>query len=191
MNASFRPGLARRCNSVLMMKPIRTLGAAVVALAAPALLAAPAAADVRGGVVKVETRLGDDTKLTLAIGSAGYDSHRRDDGYRGGDYRRGLNQWGQSDRDVRDLTRDAVQSCRQAVRQEARYLGYREVDIDDDRRVRQVGPRGFFVTFDEVEFEGRHREIETRVTCEIRRGDVVSVEGLPRPYKRPPPRRGW
>lgn len=197
MNAPFRPGLPRPCKSVLMMKPIRTFGAAVVALAAPALLAAPAAADARGSVAKVETRLGDDTKLTLAIGSAGYDSHRRDDGYRrgdgyrGGDYRRDLNQWGQSDWEVRELTRDAVQSCRQAVRQEARYLGYREIDFDDDRRVRQVGPRGFVVTFDEVEFEGRHREREARVTCEIRRGGVVSVEGLPRPHKGPPPRRGW
>jgi len=194
MNAPFRPGLAGPCKSAPMTKPIRTLGAAVVALATPALLAAPAAADARGAAAKVETRLGDDTRLTLAIGSAGYDSHRREDGYRGGDgYRRDLNQWGQSDREVRDLTRDAVQTCRQAVRQEARYLGYRDIDIDEDRRVRQVGPRGFFVTFDEVEFEGRRRDREARVTCEIRRGDVVSLEGLPRPARgrAPPPRRGW
>ncbi len=166
-----------------MMKPIKSLGVAVVALAAPALFILPAAADTRS-VAKVETLLGSDTRLTLSIGS-GYDDHRR------GDYRRGLNQYGQTDREVRQLSRDAVQACRQAVRYEARQLGYREVDIDDDQRVRQIGPRGFFVTLDEVEFEGRRRDVETRVSCEIRRGSVVSVEGIPRPHKGKPPRYGW
>jgi hypothetical protein len=168
-----------------MMKPIKSLGAAVVALAAPALFTLPAAADTRS-VAKIETRISDSTTLTLALGSAGYDQHRR-----GGDYRRGLNQYGQTDREVRELSRDAVQACRQAVRYEARQLGYREVDIDDDQRVRQIGPRGFFVTLDEVEFEGRRRDVETRVSCEIRRGSVVRVEGIPRPHKGkgPPPRR--
>lgn len=173
-----------------MMKPIRTLGAAVVALAAPALITLPAAADT-GALAKVETRLAGNTTLTLAIGSGGYDSHRPND-YRGGsDYRRGLNPYGQTDREVRELARDAKQACRQAVRTEARYLGYRDVDFDDDQRVRQIGPRGFIVSFDDVEFEGRRADRETRVTCEIRRGDVVSVAGIPRPYKGKPHRRGW
>ena len=191
MNARFRPRLGAPCFSAAMMNHIKTLGAAVVALAAPALLAAPAAADTRGAVARVETRLGENTLLTLAVGSAGYDSYRRDDGYRGSDYGRGFNQWGQSDREFRELTRDAVQSCRQAVRYEARRIGYRDVDFDRDARVRQIGPRGFFVTFDEVEFEGRHRDRETRVTCEIRRSDVVSLEGIPRPNKGKAPHRGW
>lgn len=167
-----------------MMKPIRTLGAAVVALAAPALITLPATADT-GALAKIETQIGSGARLTLAIGSSGYDSHRPND------YRRGLNQYGQTDREVRELSRDARQACRQAVRTEARYLGYRDVDFDDDQRVRQVGPRGFIVSFDEVEFEGRRADRETRVTCEIRRGDVVSVAGIPRPHKGKPPRRGW
>ncbi len=172
-----------------MMKPIRTLGAAVVALAVPALLTAPAAADPRGAVAKVETRISDSTSLTLALGSSGYEAAYRP---RGHDYRRGLNQYGQTDREVRDLSRDAVQACRQAVRYEARQLGYREVNIDDDKRVRQIGPRGFFVTFREVELENRRRDIEARVSCEVRKGRVTSVEGIPWPHRsKGPPPRHW
>ena len=169
-----------------MMKPIRTLGAAVVALAAPVLLAAPAAADTRS-VARIETRISDTTTLTLALGSSGYDSYR----YRGPDYRRGYNHWGQSEREVRELTRDAVQACRQAVRYEARQLGFRDVEIDDDRHVRQVGPFGFQVTFEEVEFEDRKRDRETSVFCEVRRGEVIALEGIPRPHKGKGYSRGW
>ncbi len=168
-----------------MMKPIKTLGAAVVALAAPALLTLPAAADPRG-VATIETRISDNTTLTLALGSSGYDSYRS----RGRDYRR-LNQWGQTEREVHAMRRDAVQACAQAIRYEARQLGYRDVDIDDDRRTRQIGRQGFLVHFDEVEFEGRRRDAETRVTCEVRQGRVTSLEGLPRPVKGKPHRRGW
>lgn len=167
-----------------MMKPIKSLGAAVVALAAPALFTLPAAADTRS-VAKIETLLGSDTTLTLAIVS-GYDDRRG-----GAGYRRGLNQYGQADWEVRELSRHAVKACRKGVRYEARQLGYRDVDIDDDQRVRQIGPRSFFVTLDEIEFEGRRRDLETRVSCEIRRGSVVSIEGIPHPYKGKPPSYGW
>lgn len=184
MNAPFTPGLAGGCKSAPMMKPIKSPGAAVVALAAPALFTLPTAADTRS-VARVETLLGSDTKLTLSIGS-GYD-----DDHRGGGYRRGLKQYGQTDWEVRELSRDAVKGGRQAVRYEARQLGYRDVEIDDDLYVRQTGPRGFFVTLGEVEFEGRRRDVETRVSCEIRRGSVISVEGVPYPYKGKGYGRGW
>jgi len=167
-----------------MMKPIKSLGAAIVALAAPALFTLPAAADTRS-VARVETLLGSDTKLTLSIGSGYGDYHR------GGGYRRGLNQYGQTGWEVRELSRDAAKACRQAVRYEARQLGYRDIEIDDDLYVRQTGPRGFFVTLGEVEFEGRRRDVETRVSCEIRRGSVISVEGVPYPYKGKGYGRGW
>lgn len=169
-----------------MMKPIRTLGAAVVALAAPVLLAAPAAADTRS-VARIETRISDSTTLTLALGSTSYDSY----GHRSTDYRRGYNHWSQSEREVRELTRDAVQACRQAVRYEARQLGFHDVEFDDDRHVRQVGPFGFQVTFEEVEFEDRKRDRETSVFCEVRRGDVIALDGLPRPHKGKGYGRGW
>lgn len=167
-----------------MMQPIKSIGAAVVALAAPALFTLPAAADTRSAA-RLETLLGSDTKLTLSIGSGYGDYHR------GGGYRRGLNQYGQTDWEVRELSRDAAKACRQAVRYEARQLGYRNVEIDDDLYVRQIGPRGFFVTLGEVEFEGRRRGVETRVSCEIRRGSVISVEGIPYPYKGKGYGRGW
>jgi hypothetical protein len=160
------------------MKPITSFGAAVVALAAPALFTLPAAASTRS-VARVETLHGSDTKLALAIGS-GYDDY-----HRGGGYRRGLNQYGQTDREVRELSRDAVKACRRAVCYEARQLGYRNVEIDDDVYIRQVGPRGFFVTLGEGDFEGRRRDMETRV------GSVITVEGIPHPSKSKGYGRGW
>lgn len=171
-----------------MMNRIKSLGAAVAAFAAPVLLAAPAAADTRS-VAKIETRLGNDTTLTLALGAGGYDDHRRGDyGY---DYRRGLNQFGQTEREVRELSRDAKQACREAVRYEAHNLGYYDVDFDDDEYVRQISRRGFLVNFDDVEFEGYRYDRETRITCEVRRGDVIAVEGIPRPHRGKSYRRGW
>ncbi|MEX1249979.1 MAG: hypothetical protein WEA77_02120 [Hyphomonas sp.] len=169
-----------------MMQSIRTLGAAVVALAAPALLTLPAAADTRS-VARFETRISDSTALTLAIGSSGYDSHRRDSH----DWRRGLNHWGQTEREARALHREAARACARAVRYEARQLGYRGVDIDNDHRTRQVSRQGFVVRFDDVEFEGRRRDVETWVTCEVRQGRVTGIDGLPRPAKGKPPRGRW
>ncbi len=180
MNTGFSPHLAVPWFSGAMMNRIRFLGAAVVAFAAPVLLAAPAAADTR-----IETRLGNETSLTLALGSGGYDDYHRSG------YRRGLNAFGQTDREVRDLIRDASQACRQAVRYEARNLGYRDVDFDDDPYIRQISRRGFLVNFDDVEFEGHRYDRETRIACEVRRGEVVSVEGIPRPHRGRPYPRGW
>ncbi|ABI76762.1 hypothetical protein HNE_1006 [Hyphomonas neptunium ATCC 15444] len=189
MNARFRAGLAGAWLSVSMMKPIRTLGAAVVALAAPALFALPAAADgPRGTIAKIETPLLG-AQVTLSTGSR-YD-HRDD--FRGPRYN-GRNEWGQTERQVNQLTRDAVQACRAAIRTEGRRAGFHEVDIDNDHWARQLGPNGFHVTFNEVEFENRRRDIETRVSCEVRQGRLASVSGIPqnRDFRRgPPPGRRW
>ena len=85
---------------------------------------------------------------------------------------------------MRGLSRDAVQACRRVVAKQAYRIGYRDVDFDDDRRVRQIGPNGFRVTLDDVEFEGRRRDRERDVTCTIRHGNVVNVEGIPAPGHR-------
>jgi hypothetical protein len=169
-----------------MMNRIRSLGVAVVALAAPVLLAAPAAADtVRGGLAKVETRIGDDTKLTLAIRSDDYEDHRRsgyghgDDGYRGGRGYDRYNEWGQTEREARELRRDALRACRQAIRYEAESRGYFDIDLLDEPRAYQVGRRSFTVTLDHVVLESRYRDRAARLTCEVRRGEVVSVDGFP------------
>lgn len=155
-----------------MKTPLRTFGAAVVALAAPALLTLPAAADVPGALAQLETRLGDNTRLTVAIGGASHNDY----GY---GYRHGLNPWGQTDREVRALRRDAERACRAEIRHEAEHRGFRYVDFDDDIRVRQTGAYSFDIIFDEVEFEDRRREVETRVFCETRRGQVIHLDGLP------------
>ena len=76
-------------------------------------------------------------------------------------------------------------ACRRAIRNEASYIGFRDVDFDHGRRARQIGPRGFEVTFNEVEFEGRRRDFERPVTCIVRRGDNVKrIFGIPEPGRR-------
>lgn len=189
MNARFRAGLGAAWFCVLMIKPIRTLGAAVVALAAPALFALPAAADgPRRTTARIETPLLG-AQVTLSTGSR-YD-HRDD--FRGPRYN-GRNEWGQTDRQMSELRRDAVQACRSAIRAEGRRAGFREVDFDKDHWARQLGPQNFFVTFQEVEFETGRRDIEARVDCEVRNGRVTQVSGIPhnRDYRKgPPPGRRW
>lgn len=156
-----------------MKDPVRTLGAAVVALAAPALFALPSHA--QSAVTRIETPVAG---LSIELASSRYH-----DDFRGPRYH-GRNEWGQTDRDVRELRRDALRACRSAVRSEGRRLGFDKVDIDDDHWIRQLGPRAFHVTFDEVEFETRRRDIEARVGCEVRQGQVVRLDGLPGPRGR-------
>ncbi|OYW84800.1 MAG: hypothetical protein B7Z22_09895 [Hyphomonas sp. 32-62-5] len=166
-----------------MKTPIRTLGAAVVALAAPALFALPS--NAQAAVTRIDTPIAG-VSIELA-------SSRYHDDFRGPRYH-GRNEWGQTDREVRELRRDAVQACRAAIRAEGRHAGFREIDFDKDHWARQAGPRSFFVTFQEVEFETGRRDIETRVDCNVRNGRVTQVSGIPhnRDYRRgPPPGRRW
>jgi hypothetical protein len=178
-----------------MINRIITFRVAAAAFAVPALFAAPAAADpVRGAIVQLEQKLGADTSLRVQIGQSDrYGRNDRRGRYDRRDYR--VNQWGQSEREVRGLRRDAVQACRRAVAKQAYRIGYRDVDFDNDRRVRQIGPYGFRVMLDDVEFEGRRRDRERDVTCTIRRGNVVDIEGIPltrnRGYQRTGGRRDY
>lgn len=172
----FSPGSRAPCFLAPMINRIMTFRVAAAAFAVPALFAAPAAADpVRGAIVQLEQKLGTNTSLTLQVGHNSRD--RRDSR----DYRRGyqLNQWGQSQREVTGLRRDALQACRRAVAKQAYRIGYRDVDFDDDRRVRQTGPHDFRVVLDDVEFEARRRDRESDVTCAVRRGHVVNIQGIP------------
>lgn len=163
-----------------MMKRIMKPRAAALALAAPLLFAAPALADhgksaksVSGGIT-VATGNG---ALHLSIGDRGYGSI----GYRTNQRYYGHNDYYRGDRRAR---RTAVRACRRAIRDEAHYLGFRDVDFDDGRYVEQIGPRGFRVTFNEVEFETRRRDIERPVTCIVRRGDEVRrLDGIPTPRR--------
>lgn len=152
-----------------MINRIMTSGVAAVALAASAFFALPAAADpVRSNA-----------SLTIQIGSNGASVYR--DVRRGSRY--GVNQWGQRRHEVRQLRRDAVRACSASIERQAYRVGFRDVDIDNDLRVHQIGPYGFEVRFDDVEFEGRRRDFERDVTCVVRRGNVVQVAGLPQPRR--------
>ena len=158
MNALVRHGSGRLCEFAFMLKRMTSVGAVAVALAASTLLAAPASADpYRTGAYYA-------------------------DGYR--DYRHNVNEWGQPRKMERRMKRRAARACRAAIRDEAYRIGFRDVDFDEGRRVRQIGPRGFRVYFPEVEFEGRRREIERGVSCIVRRGHVRRLHGIPEPGRR-------
>ncbi|MEM8615741.1 MAG: hypothetical protein AAGF20_02290 [Pseudomonadota bacterium] len=194
-----------------MIKRIITSRAAALAFAAPLLFTVPALADHgkshkhsgssvslhfgSGGVsVKTGKRYGHtygrygDRGYTGYQAYRGYNSGHRGYGsisygsHKGYGYRR--NAWGQSRWEVRDLRRRAVHDCVQAIRAKGFGRGFRDIDFDDDIRARQVGPFGFSVFLEEVEFEGRRREFERDIRCEVRKGRVVGLEGVPQPGRR-------
>lgn len=178
-NGPLRLGCNATCFSDLMINRIMTTRVASLALAATALTIAPAFADhgKRSGVsVSVSTDRG---AFIYQTGHTGHVANRRY--HQSNDYgRRNLNQWGQTRYEVRDLKRTAIRACRRAIVNEANYIGFRDVDFDYGRRARQIGPRGFEVTFNEVEFEGRRRDFERPVTCIVRRGtNVKELVGIP------------
>lgn len=156
------------------MNRIMTTRVAAVALAASALIAAPAFADRAKprASAAVTVDVGRHASVTLTSGRV-HNAHHRGGGRYYND---------------RELRRDAVRQCRRAIRNEGYSRGFRDVDFDD-RRVRQVGPRGFVVRF-ETEFEGRRREFERDVRCEVRRGRIVALDGVPYPGRRHHQRRG-
>lgn len=163
------------------MKAITTPRAAVLAFAAPLLFAAPALADPGSAGKHVSGKItfhAGNSAVQLNIGHHGYRGH----GHRHGGYRyygHNHNNYGQ-----RPLRRQAIQACRAAIRNEAHYRGFYDVDFDDGRYAEQIGPRGFRVTFNEVEFEGRGRDVERPVTCIVRRGNnVVDIYGIPQPRR--------
>ncbi|WP_143435524.1 hypothetical protein [Henriciella aquimarina] len=153
---------------------------AALALAASPLIALPAMADAPA--TTAQTALGG---LSLSVGDAAFYvsvGHDRWRGRNGRHYR--PNPWGQRPWEVRRLRRDALQRCAGAIQRQGYRIGFRDVDIDDDVRVRQIGPKGFRVRFDDVEFEGRRRAFDRDVSCTVRRGQVVDLDGLPRPGHR-------
>ncbi|MGH1420644.1 MAG: hypothetical protein ACRBEQ_02425 [Hyphomonas sp.] len=163
---------------------------AAAALAASALFAAPAFAE--GPTVRASF---EDGRSALTI-KVGHNTHRGDRrvGY-GHSYR--VNEWGQTRREVRYMKQSAIRKCRRAIDREAWNIGFRDVDFDRGRRAQrssQIGPRGFRVRFNDVEFEGRRRDVERDVTCVVRRGDVVRLNGIPtrgRANTRRDPDRGY
>ncbi|NQY13389.1 MAG: hypothetical protein HRT81_05955 [Henriciella sp.] len=157
-----------------MINRIMQPRAAALALAAPLLFAAPALADHGKSNKRVSG------SITVQTGNGALHFGYRDRGYGHVGYSNGR-YYGYSDRRTnRQIKRRAIRACRQAIKSEAYHLGFRDVDFDDGRYAEQIGPRGFRVTFNEVEFEGRRRDFERPVTCIVRRGDQVrEIYGIP------------
>jgi hypothetical protein len=160
-----------------MMNRIMIPGVAAVALAASALLAPTAEAQRQPNICPITGE--------VLYGGPNYSSYNRGYGY-------GYN----NKRRVKADRQQAARLCRAAIRKEAYNIGFRDVDFDD-RHIRQIGPRGFLVTF-ETEFEGRRREFERDVRCEVRRGRIVALDGVPQPrhrgqwgYSTSYGKRGW
>lgn len=175
------------------MKRIMTPRVATVAFAASALAAAPALADPSYGhkhdykmsdvSAAVHLNVGNGLGITLANGGWAH-HHGGWHGNRG--YNRNRGYQGYQDRyHIRELRREAIRLCKQAVKYESYNSGFRNVYLDDVERVEQIGPRGFKIRA-EFEFEGRRRDFDKDVTCTVRRGRVVHLDNLPRPrgYRR-------
>nr|WP_321361720.1 hypothetical protein [uncultured Hyphomonas sp.] len=149
-----------------------TSGAVAVAFAASALIALPAAADTPSVRAAIATSIGDNSTLFIEVGHGGRDYRPAAYSYRGA--KRG---YAPNYRDR--LSREAIHACRRGIRQEARRLGFRDVDFDSRAWAQPVGRHGYTVRFREVEFEGRRHDFESRVSCTIRRGSVTDIQGLP------------
>ncbi|HIG23678.1 MAG TPA: hypothetical protein EYG02_14200 [Henriciella marina] len=163
-----------------MMKNVMKNRVAALALAALPLTAAPAFAD--------EAPHRSATAFSgafLSVADASFYISVGNDRWRGRDGRYYSNdRYGQRPWQTRQLRRDAVRQCAAVIQRQGYRAGFRDVDIDNDLRVRQIGPQGFVVRFDDVEFEGRRREFYRDVSCTVRRGQVVQVAGLPEPGRR-------
>ena len=165
------------------MNRIMTSGVAAAAFAASALFALPAAADPPAAQAKFVTRAGDDARLVVRV-----DHRDRGDAYRTASYSRRGYQGAPSNWQTQRLRRAAIQACRAGIGREARRIGYRDIDFDSRGWARQIGPQGFRVHFNEIEFEGRRHEFERSVTCTVRHGRVTDIDGIP--HARGGPRYG-
>ncbi len=159
-----------------MMNRIMIPGVAAVALAASALLAPTAEAQRQPNICPITGQVLYGGQKSSAYGY-GY-------GY------------GYGKQGERWERRRAARQCAGAIQRKGYRLGFRDVDFDD-RFVKQVGPKGYVVFF-ETEFEGRRREFERRVRCEVRRGSIVAIDVVPpfghrgqRGYSTSYGKRGW
>lgn len=173
-------GCSGLCFPAAMMKRIMNTRVAALALAATPLLAAPALADAPASRTAVAA-----PALSLNVGDASLYVSVGHDRWRGRDGRyHSRSSYGQSPWEVRGLRRSAMQQCAAAIQRQGYRTGFRDVDIDDDVRIRQTGRNSFHIRFDDVEFEGRRRELERDISCSVNYGRVVSLTGIPQPGRR-------
>ncbi len=178
-----------------MMKRIMIPGASAVALAASALLAPEAEAqgrrggggdpfsessdrDLRGG--RFDERGFRDGRLRLE--TAPFKPGFAFGGYRFAQYGRGYRSGFGKRYDSRYLGKKALEECRCEVEEAAYKIGFRDVDFEGFK-IEQIGPFGFHIVY-AAEFEGRRRDFDSYVSCTVRKGKVVDIDGIPRPGRR-------
>lgn len=158
--------------------------AAAVAFAASALVATPALADSGKGYKHDYGKSHVSTAVQLDFGKGFAVTLASSDFSRGRTFRHskyGYGNYGyQSNYRTRQLRRQAVRLCEQAVSHRSYRNGFKYVELDDVERIRQIGPQGFVVRA-EFDFKGYRRGFEKDVTCTVRRGKVVDINDLPRP----------
>ena len=93
-----------------------------------------------------------------------------------------VNEWGQTRWEIRELKREAIRTCRRAVNNQAYNIGYDDVEFNQRGRARQTGPYRFKVYIEHVQFEQRrrHGHIDRNINCDVKRGNVRRVRGMPR-----------
>ncbi len=163
-----------------MINRIMTTRVAALAFAAIPLTAAPALADQPSWKPATST-----SGLSLSIGDASFYVSTGTNSWRGRDGRSySRSRYGQNPWEARQLRRSAVESCAASIQRQGYRVGFRDVDIDDDIRVQQTGRNSFTIRFEDVEFEGRRRELERDISCSVAYGNVVALHGIPQPGSR-------
>ena len=152
-----------------MMKRIMKTGVVAVALAASALLATPAVAQVNGfgerGVTSSELRGGP--------GFRGDRSFRHDRQY---GHSPRLNEFGQTRAEVQHLVDQAIYECDCQLKLDADYVGYRGAELRRPR-VEQIGKRKFVVHARARLFDGYNVNRQS-YECLVRRGSVRRATDL-------------
>lgn len=163
-----------------MINTVMKTRVAALAFAALPLTALPALADE--APYRTQTAV---SGFSLSVADSSFYVSVGNNRYRGRDGRYYNNdRYGQRPWETRQLRREAVRMCAAAIQRQGYRAGFRDVDIDNDLRVNQIGPKGFRVLFDDVEFEGRRREFYRDVNCTVRQGRIANISGLPTPGNR-------
>lgn len=138
-------------------------GVVAVALAASALLAAPANAD--------DVRRGESNFTTTQFrGGPANARGNRGQNVRNRGHRSNLNQYGQTPRQVQALVDKAIYDCTCQLDLDARRSGYRGSDLLGTH-VEQIGPAGFRISGTAKLFDGYNYKTQG-YDCAVRGGSV-------------------
>ncbi|MEM7493040.1 MAG: hypothetical protein AAF296_06625 [Pseudomonadota bacterium] len=176
-----------------MMKAIMTIRVAGLALAASALTTASALADdetrtersVSTSTERSVSTSAERSVTTKPLRDRRYVYTNRVNQTRGTSNDQvarpeGVNQFGQTRREVQALESTAIRACRSAITRKGNANGFGIVSFEPAQRAIQTGPEGFTVTLYNVDFQARRGVIERNVRCVVERGTrVETLDGVP------------